>query len=50
LRLFIHTELISGLLKEGKIKIARGGFGAITYHDSCYLEDTTIFISRPGKY
>jgi Fe-S oxidoreductase len=32
-----HTELISGLLKEGKIKIARGGFGAITYHDSCYL-------------
>ena len=32
-----HTELIAGLLKEGKIKIARGGYGSITYHDSCYL-------------
>jgi Fe-S oxidoreductase len=32
-----HTELIASLLKEGKIKIARGGYGSITYHDSCYL-------------
>ena len=32
-----HTEMIVGMLKEGKIKIARGGYGTITYHDSCYL-------------
>ena len=32
-----HTEMIAGMLKEGKIKIARGGYGTITYHDSCYL-------------
>ena len=32
-----HTELIAGLLKEGKIKIAKGGYDSITYHDSCYL-------------
>jgi Fe-S oxidoreductase len=32
-----HTELIASLLKEGKIKIARGDYGSITYHDSCYL-------------
>jgi Fe-S oxidoreductase len=32
-----HTELINGLLQEGKIKITKGGYGVITYHDSCYL-------------
>jgi Fe-S oxidoreductase len=32
-----HTELIADLLKEGKIKIAKGGYDRITYHDSCYL-------------
>jgi Fe-S oxidoreductase len=32
-----HTELIADLLKEGKIKITKGGYGSITYHDSCYL-------------
>ena len=32
-----HTELIASLLKEGKIKIAKGGYDIIAYHDSCYL-------------
>jgi Fe-S oxidoreductase len=32
-----HTELINSLLKEGKIKAARGVNDVITYHDSCYL-------------
>ena len=32
-----HTELIAGLLKDGKIKVARGNADIITYHDSCYL-------------
>jgi Fe-S oxidoreductase len=32
-----HTELIAGLLKEGKIKITKGNYSSITYHDSCYL-------------
>ena len=32
-----HTELITGLLKEGKIKIDKGDYGSITFHDPCYL-------------
>ena len=32
-----HTELIADLLKEGKIKIAGGNYGSITFHDPCYL-------------
>jgi Fe-S oxidoreductase len=32
-----HTELIAGLLKEGKIKIDKGDYGSITFHDPCYL-------------
>lgn len=32
-----HTEFIAGLIKEGKLKIGKGDYGKITYHDSCYL-------------
>jgi Fe-S oxidoreductase len=32
-----HTELINGLIKEGRIKVSQGGYGVMTYHDSCYL-------------
>jgi Fe-S oxidoreductase len=32
-----HTELIASLLKEGRLKIANGLSGAVTYHDACYL-------------
>jgi len=32
-----HTEFITNLLEEGKLRIIKGGSGAITYHDSCYL-------------
>jgi Fe-S oxidoreductase len=32
-----HTELIAQLLKEGKLRIARGRGEFVTYHDPCYL-------------
>jgi Fe-S oxidoreductase len=32
-----HTEMIAGLLKDGKIKIGKSAYDNITYHDSCYL-------------
>lgn len=34
-----HTQLISELIKEGKLKVEKGAFQGqkITYHDSCYL-------------
>jgi len=34
-----HTDLISQLLKEGKLKLQKevSDFGAILFHDSCYL-------------
>ncbi len=32
-----HTELISQLLKEGRLKIAKGRGELVTYHDACYL-------------
>src|SRR4030042_6377286 len=32
-----HTEFIGNLIKEGKLKINKGGYGVVTYHDSCYL-------------
>ncbi len=32
-----HTELIAGLLKEGKLKMKGFTGGLVTYHDSCYL-------------
>jgi len=32
-----HTELIANLLEEGKIRIAKGNGGIVTYHDPCYL-------------
>ena len=31
-----HTELLAELVREGKLRPARGE-GEITYHDSCYL-------------
>jgi Fe-S oxidoreductase len=32
-----HTEFMANLLKEGKLKVAKGLNGIVTYHDSCYL-------------
>jgi Fe-S oxidoreductase len=32
-----HTELISQLLKEGKLKVKKGLNELVTYHDACYL-------------
>jgi Fe-S oxidoreductase len=32
-----HSELIAGLMKEGKLTISKGNEGAVTYHDPCYL-------------
>lgn len=32
-----HTQLIAQLLKEGKLKIAKGRGELVTYHDACYL-------------
>jgi len=32
-----HTELISQLLKEGKLKVKKGLSELVTYHDACYL-------------
>jgi Fe-S oxidoreductase len=32
-----HTELIYQLLKEGRLKIAKGRGELVTYHDACYL-------------
>ena len=32
-----HTELISQLIKEGRLKIKKGLSELVTYHDPCYL-------------
>ncbi|HEX74414.1 MAG TPA: (Fe-S)-binding protein [Dehalococcoidia bacterium] len=32
-----HTEFIANLLKEGKLRIIKGGGGVVVYHDPCYL-------------
>ena len=32
-----HTELISQLIKEGKLKVKKGLSELVTYHDACYL-------------
>jgi Fe-S oxidoreductase len=32
-----HSEMIAGLIKEGKLGGIKGMTGRVTYHDSCYL-------------
>jgi Fe-S oxidoreductase len=32
-----HTELISNLIKEGRLRVDEGDIGVITYQDPCYL-------------
>ena len=34
---FHHTEFIARLLNQGRLRIAEGTVGVVTYHDPCYL-------------
>ena len=32
-----HTEFISELIRDGKLKVERNSDSSVTYHDPCYL-------------
>ncbi len=42
-----HTELLSRLVKEGRLKPARDDNLSITYHDSCYLARHNDVLDAP---
>ena len=44
-----HTEFIHMLARDGKISLKPTLEGIATYHDPCYLGESTGFSTRPGK-
>jgi Fe-S oxidoreductase len=46
---FHHTEVIHGLVKSGKIKLANPLNEKITYHDSCFLGRYNSIYSQPRE-
>jgi Fe-S oxidoreductase len=44
-----HTELITGLLQEGKLKVGKSNYSSITYHDPCYLGRHNDIYQQPRQ-
>jgi Fe-S oxidoreductase len=44
-----HTELLSSLVRDGRIKPAKAGELPITYHDSCYLARHNDVLEAPRE-
>ncbi len=44
-----HSELLSALLRDGRLRPARAGGPSITYHDSCYLARHNDVLAEPRE-